>query len=500
MVLIRRELEEAAKTLGDRVRQKDATCEDYFELGVILLRKKLFTQATKNLEKAKKTWNGEPDELAQVYNALGFAYFNMERNELAQAAYRQAVDLQPGSTKPSSHGHEPSDGLIPPLTDADAGIVLQCSKANTSRVELPAAPYGTQGPWAINLWFKPSSEYGTSFQYLYSHNSTQCYNYTACPYAANQIRLYYPETGHPAYGVAYQAADQFYVGANGSVFTGSDGGRPMQLDGQIVLCDHSDSTIPRNYDGALSHLSIYDNALNYSQVLALFHQGVNGSRIGSLTAAIQPLTQAAVKGEGMFQPYPELPPNTPSNATLASLPTPAAFSPLSDGSLMNDPLLDGGFMYSGGGINATFVEDPDTFGRTLQCTSGVGSTVWLTPVPYYATLDDGPVSFTINLWLKAVVRQVLIRRELEEAAKTLGDRVRQKDATCEDYFELGVILLRKKLFTQATKNLEKAKKTWNGEPDELAQVYNALGFAYFNMERNELAQAAYRQAVDLQPG
>ena len=27
--------------------------------------------------------------------------------------------------------------------------------------------------------------------------------------------------------------------------------------------------------------------------------------------------------------------------------------------------------------------------------------------------------------------QVLIRRELEEAARTLGDRVRQKDATCE---------------------------------------------------------------------
>ncbi len=40
--------------------------QDYFELGVILLRKKLYTQATKNLEKAKKTWRGEPDELAQV--------------------------------------------------------------------------------------------------------------------------------------------------------------------------------------------------------------------------------------------------------------------------------------------------------------------------------------------------------------------------------------------------------------------------------------------------
>ena len=43
-----------------------AAWQDYFELGVILLRKKLFTQATKNLEKAKKTWSGEPDELAQV--------------------------------------------------------------------------------------------------------------------------------------------------------------------------------------------------------------------------------------------------------------------------------------------------------------------------------------------------------------------------------------------------------------------------------------------------
>jgi hypothetical protein len=47
-----------------------------------------------------------------------------------------------------------------------------------------------------------------------------------------------------------------------------------------------------------------------------------------------------------------------------------------------------------------------------------------------------------------VVRQVLIRRELEEAAKVLGERIRAGEASSEDYFELGVILLRKKLFTQ----------------------------------------------------
>jgi hypothetical protein len=40
--------------------------QDYYELGVILTRKKLFTQATKNLEKAKKLWDGEESDLAQV--------------------------------------------------------------------------------------------------------------------------------------------------------------------------------------------------------------------------------------------------------------------------------------------------------------------------------------------------------------------------------------------------------------------------------------------------
>jgi tetratricopeptide (TPR) repeat protein len=99
-----------------------------------------------------------------------------------------------------------------------------------------------------------------------------------------------------------------------------------------------------------------------------------------------------------------------------------------------------------------------------------------------------------------VVRQVLIRRELEEAAKVLGERVRSGEASAEDLFELGVILLRKKLFTQATKNLERARKAWSGEAEELAQVHNALGYAYFNMERTDEAVKEYRAAVQLQPG
>ena len=40
-----------------------------------------------------------------------------------------------------------------------------------------------------------------------------------------------------------------------------------------------------------------------------------------------------------------------------------------DGSLQSDPLLTPNLTgaYQGGSMNATFVEDPDTFGRTLEC-------------------------------------------------------------------------------------------------------------------------------------
>jgi tetratricopeptide (TPR) repeat protein len=99
-----------------------------------------------------------------------------------------------------------------------------------------------------------------------------------------------------------------------------------------------------------------------------------------------------------------------------------------------------------------------------------------------------------------VVRQALIRRELDESAKGLGERIRTGEATCEDYFELGVVLTRKRLFTQATKNLEKAKKVWDGEESELAQVHNALGYCYLNMEQVDASVAEFKRAVQLQPG
>jgi tetratricopeptide (TPR) repeat protein len=99
-----------------------------------------------------------------------------------------------------------------------------------------------------------------------------------------------------------------------------------------------------------------------------------------------------------------------------------------------------------------------------------------------------------------VVRQVLIRRELDESAKQMGERIRSGDATAEEYFEMGSIMLRKKVYTQAVRNLRLAAAQWEGAEEDLAQIHNALGFGYLSTDKLEEAVTEFKRAVELQPG
>jgi hypothetical protein len=45
--------------MGERIRAGNASAEDYFEMGSILLRKKVFTQAVRNLQAAAENWDGD---------------------------------------------------------------------------------------------------------------------------------------------------------------------------------------------------------------------------------------------------------------------------------------------------------------------------------------------------------------------------------------------------------------------------------------------------------
>jgi tetratricopeptide (TPR) repeat protein len=97
-------------------------------------------------------------------------------------------------------------------------------------------------------------------------------------------------------------------------------------------------------------------------------------------------------------------------------------------------------------------------------------------------------------------RKAQVRYELGDAAKILGEKIRSGNARSPDYFELGAIMMRLKLYSQATSNLENCIKYWDYEQIELAQVYNALGFAYMETNLLDKATAAYLEAVRLQPG
>lgn len=71
-------------------------------------------------------------------------------------------------------------------------------------------------------------------------------------------------------------------------------------------------------------------------------------------------------------------------------------------------------------------------------------------------------------WL--VVRQVWNSREMDERTKELGELIRKGNAVSEDYYELGVVLTRKRLYTQALQNYLKAIKLWEGDESDLAEV------------------------------
>ena len=99
-----------------------------------------------------------------------------------------------------------------------------------------------------------------------------------------------------------------------------------------------------------------------------------------------------------------------------------------------------------------------------------------------------------------IVRQVLIRRELDASAKAMGERIRAGDATAEEYFEMGSIMLRKKVYTQAVRNLKLAAEMWEGDQEDLAQIHNALGFGYLETDKLDASVAEFKKAVELQPG
>ena len=92
--------------------------------------------------------------------------------------------------------------------------------------------------------------------------------------------------------------------------------------------------------------------------------------------------------------------------------------------------------------------------------------------------------------------QIIKTRRAESKFSRLQKKLNQEKGTAKDYYELGSIYLDKKLYVQATKLMQKALKTSDDtEPENIALIYNALGYAYFAQEQFDLAIRNYKDAT-----
>lgn len=97
-------------------------------------------------------------------------------------------------------------------------------------------------------------------------------------------------------------------------------------------------------------------------------------------------------------------------------------------------------------------------------------------------------------------RQILRTRRTETKLSRLQNKLNQGKGLAKEHYELGSIFLDKRLYSQALIQFQKALKAKDLEGDEnLALIYNALGFTYAAQEQFDLAIRQYKEALQLQP-
>ena len=99
-----------------------------------------------------------------------------------------------------------------------------------------------------------------------------------------------------------------------------------------------------------------------------------------------------------------------------------------------------------------------------------------------------------------IFRQILKTRRTENALSRLQKKLTSGKGTAQEYYELGGIYLDKKVYSQAVAMFQKAIKAAEQETEEnVAPIYNALGFAFFAQEQYDLAIRQYKEALGLNP-
>jgi tetratricopeptide (TPR) repeat protein len=99
-----------------------------------------------------------------------------------------------------------------------------------------------------------------------------------------------------------------------------------------------------------------------------------------------------------------------------------------------------------------------------------------------------------------LVRQVLRTRRVETSLSRLQEKLSKGKGTAQEHYELGGIFLDKRLYSQAIAQFQKALKCKDlSGAENIAVLYNALGFAHAAQEQYDLAIRQYKEALEQKP-
>ena len=94
--------------------------------------------------------------------------------------------------------------------------------------------------------------------------------------------------------------------------------------------------------------------------------------------------------------------------------------------------------------------------------------------------------------------QILKKKEIETELLELQKKIRSGNATPSEQYSLGVIYLSKKLFDQAILQFSSALKNWDKlDKEGLANLYNTIGFTYFESGQYDVSIYYYKEAINL---
>jgi tetratricopeptide (TPR) repeat protein len=102
--------------------------------------------------------------------------------------------------------------------------------------------------------------------------------------------------------------------------------------------------------------------------------------------------------------------------------------------------------------------------------------------------------------ISILLNQIFKKKDLERDLSELQKKLRLGIATSLDHYSLGIIYLSKKLFDEAILQFSSALKIWDKNDIEgLSNLYNTIGFTYFESEQFDVSIYYYKEAIALNP-